>query len=275
MGRSFRKGGLLKTFGLFLMSAVCAFAETTVPLGAVGSFGVLAYSTVTNGGPTVIAGNVGTSPGTSITGFPPGSVTFPSGKHAGDGVAAAAETALAAAYANAASQPFTVSLTGQNLGGLTLTPGVYNFSSSAQLTGTLTLNGAGLYIFQIGSTLTTAMGAAVVTENGAQASNIFWQVGSSATLGSGTIFIGNILAYASITNDSSGTVDGRLLALNGAVTLADLNLTYPPAIPPGGPGGAPLPATPVPSSWMLVLIGLACVMLYRTRERWLRHLKKS
>lgn len=273
--RFFDKGGLLKIFGLFLLSMACAFAETTVPLGAAASFGVLAYSTITNGGATVIAGNVGTSPGTSITGFPPGSVTAPSGIHAGDGVAAAAETALAAAFANAAIQPSTANLTGQNLGGMTLTPGVYTFDSSAQLTGTLILNGAGLYIFQIGSTLTTASGAAVVAENGALASNIFWQVGSSATLGSATSFIGNILAEASITNDSSGTVDGRLLALTGGVTLADLSLTYPPAIPPGGPGGAPLPPTPVPSSWTLVLIGLACVMLYQTRGRGLRRLKNG
>jgi hypothetical protein len=263
----------LKTISIFLLLTMCAFAETTVPLGTAANFGVLAYSTVTNGGPTVVAGNVGTSPGTSITGFPPGIVTPPSAKHAGDGVAAAAEADLATAFANAASQPFTTSLTGQDLGGLTLTPGVYNFSSSASLTGTLILNGAGLYIFQIGSTLITAVGSAVVTENGALASNIFWQVGSSATLGSGTTFVGNILASASITNNSSGTMDGRMLALNGAVTLADEALTYPPAIPAGGLGGPP--AAPAPASWILVLVGLACVMLYQTRERWLRRLKNS
>jgi Ice-binding-like len=264
------KGVLLKTFSLFLLFVACSFGQANVPLGAAGSFGVLAYSTVTNAGPSVISGNVGTSPGTSITGFPPGTVNSPSAIHAGDATSLAAETALAAAYANAAGQTSTQNLTGQNLGGLTLTPGVYTFSSSAQLTGTLTLNGAGYYIFQIGSTLTTASAAAVVAENGALASQIFWQVGSSATLGSGTSFIGNILAESSITNTSSGTVDGRLLALTGAVTLADVNVTYPPAIPPGGPGGAPLPATPVPSSWILLVIGLACAMLYQTRERWLR-----
>jgi Ice-binding-like len=269
------KGRLLKTFSIFLLLAMCSFAETTVPLGTAASFGVLAYSTVTNGGATVIKGNLGTSPGTSITGFPPGKVTAPSAIHAADSVAAAAETDLATAYANAAGQPFTSSLTGQNLGGLTLPPGIYNFSSSAQLTGTLILNGAGLYIFQIGSTLTTAVGAAVLAENGALASNIFWQVGSSATLGSGTVFIGNILANQSITNNSSGTMDGRMLALNGAVTLADEAVTYPPAIPAGSPGGPPLPPTPIPSSWMLVLIGLACVMLYQTRERWLGRLKNG
>ncbi len=265
----------MKTFSMFLLSAMCAFAETTVPLGSAASFGVLAYSTVTNGGATVIAGNVGTSPGTSITGFPPGIVTPPSAKHAADGVAAAAEVDLATAYANAAIQPSTANLTGQDLGGLTLIPGFYTFNSSATLTGTLVLNGAGLYIFQIGSTLITASGSAVVTENGALASNIFWQVGSSATLGSATRFIGNILADASITNNSSGMVDGRLLALNGAVTLADEALTYPPAIPAGGPGGTPLPATPVPSSWILVLIGLAFVTLYQNRERWLRRFKNG
>jgi hypothetical protein len=275
-GGFFDKGGLLKTFSIFLLSVACSFAQSAVPLGTAANFGVLAGSTITNTGPTRIAGSIGVSPGTAITGFPPGTVTPPVAVYAGDGIAAAAQNDLTTAYLNAAGQTPTEILTGQNLGGLVLGPGVYFFSSSAQLTGTLTLTGAGFYIFQIGSTLTTASGAIVLAINGAQAANIFWQVGTSATLGSGTAFIGNILALDSITNDSSGTVAGRLLARNGAVTLADLILNFPPGIPPGGPGGGPpLTPTPAPASWILVVVGLLCAMLYGTRQRWLRRFKNN
>ncbi len=247
-----------------------SFAQANVPLGTAANFAVLAGSTVTNTGPTVIAGNVGVSPGSAITGFPPGIVTPPATKFAADATAATAQNDLTTAYNNAMNQVSTANLTGQNLGGLMLGPGVYTFNSSAQLTGTLTLTGSGFYIFQIGSTLTTASGAVVLATNGADAANVFWQVGSSATLGSGTTFIGNILAQISITNASSGAMAGRMLARTGAVTLANLGLTYPPATLPGGLGGGPPAATPAPSSWILVLVGLACVMLYQTRERWLR-----
>ena len=263
----------MKTLGLFLLSTVSAFAQANVPLGTAANFAVLAGSAVTNTGATVVAGNVGVSPLTAVTGFPPGVVTPPATIYSAGPIAAAAESDLVTAYNTAMNEQSTGNLTGQDLGGLILGPGVYTFDSSAQLTGTLTLTGTGFYIFQIGSTLTTASNAAVVAINGADAANIFWQVGSSATLGSGTTFIGNILAQASITNNSSGTMAGRMLAISGAVNLADLGLTYPPATPPGGLGGPP--ATPVPSSWILVLIGLACVTLYQTRERWLRSLKNS
>ena len=159
-----------------------------------------------------------------------------------------------------------------DLGGLTLTPGVYHFDSSAQMTGTLTLNGLGnanaIFVFVIGSSLTTASNAAVVIENGAQAANVFWQVGDSATLGTTSTFIGNILALTSITADTGATVTGRLLARNGSVTL-DANVA---TLPPSSPGG-PSP-TPAPSSWMLVLIGLCCAMLYQTRARWLGAIKR-
>lgn len=267
-----------KVLPLLVSLVVCplfSFAQSNVPLGVAGNFAVLANSTVTNTGNSVITGNVGLSPGTALTGFPPGIVTPPSGIDAADPAAASAQAALTTAYNMAAGQMPTHVLTGQNLGGLTLGPGVYFYSSSAQLTGTLILNGAGFYVFQIGSTLTTASGATVVVENGALASSVFWQVGSSATLGSGTTFIGNILAMDSITNASSGVVAGRLLARTGAVTLADITLTFPPGIPAGGLGGPPpLAATPVPSSWILVLIGLACTMLYETRRRWLRRFRQ-
>jgi hypothetical protein len=269
----------LKTFSLFLLSAVCSFAQSAVPLGTSANFAVLAGSTVTNTGSSMIVGNVGVSPGTAITGLLPSAVAGTI--YSAGTVAAAAEAAVNTAYVNAAGQtPVTEVLTGQNLGGLTLGPGIYTFSSSAQLTGTLTLNGGGnpnaIFIFQIGSTLTTASASAVVAENGAQAANIFWQVGSSATLGTSTTFLGNILASSSITADTGVVMGGRLLAITGAVTLDDITLTYPPSLTPGAPGGPPIttPTTPAPASLILVLIGLACATLYQTRQRWLSRLRR-
>jgi hypothetical protein len=275
----------LKTFGIFIVSAMCAFAQSAVPLKTAANFGILAGSAVTNTGNSVIAGGVGVSPGTSITGFPPGIVTG-GALHSADTAAANAQTDLTTAYLNAAGQTCTMILTGSDLGTVgVLGPGVYCFATSAQLTGTLTLNGGGnpnaIFIFQTGSTLTTASASIVQTINGAQAANVFWQIGSSATLGSGSTFIGNILALSSITSNG-GAVAGSLLARNGAVTIsAALALTSPPLLSPGSPGGPPVtgpgvpPGTPIPSSFLMVLIGLACATLYQTRERWLRVLKNS
>jgi type VI secretion system secreted protein VgrG len=268
----------LKQFSVFLLSAVCSCAQTAPPLGTAANFAVLGGSTVTNTGNSVIVGSVGVSPGTAITGFPPGTVSG-GAQHAGDAAATQAQTDLAAAYSVAFGEAPTQVLTGQDLGGLTLTPGVYRFSNAAQLTGILTLNGLGnanpIFVFQIGSTLNTASGASMVAENGAQAANIFWQVGSSATLGSGSFFIGNILASASITPNAGASVAGRLLAINGAVTLINNAVNYPPSLAPGSPGGPPLgpSPTPAPSSWMLLVIGLFCAMLYRTRAQWLGAIK--
>ncbi len=271
-----KKEGFLKTFSILLLSSASCFAQANVPLGAAGNFAVLAGSTVTNTGTSVVAGDVGVSPGTAVIGFPPGVVTFPGTIHAGDGTAATAQNALTLAYVNASTQPSTQNLTGQDLGGKTLGPGVYTFNTSAQLTGTLTLSGTGFYIFQIGSTLTTASASVVAAINGADAASIFWQVGSSATLGTGSTFIGNILAQISITATTSVTMAGRLLARTGGVTLDTIALTYPPATAPGGFGGPPLPSpTPAPSSWILVVIGLGCAMLYQTRKRWLRRQTNS
>ena len=200
---------------------------TTISLGTANSFAVLAGSTVTNIGFSIITGDVGVSPGTSITGFPPGIVNGT--VHNNDGVASQAQTDLTAAYNAAASLACNFDLTGQDLGGLTLTPGVYCFTSSAQLTGILTLDAQNdpnaQFIFKIGSTLTTASNSSIVLINEAQACNIFFQVGSSATLGTNTQFIGNILALTSITATTGATVDGRLLAQNGAVTLDTNNIT--------------------------------------------------
>lgn len=202
-------------------SAIPAVASTYT-LGAAQSFSVLAGSAVTNTGSSVITGDVGISPGTSVTGFPPGIVNPPGTIHTTDALAASAQTDATTAYNYAVAQPTTTDLTGQNLGGLTLTPGVYSYSSSAQLTGTLTLNAQGdpnaFFFFKIGSTLTTASNSMVLYTNGAQPCNVVWAVGSSATLGTGSTFAGTILAKTSITATTGAIVDGRLLA-KAAVTL--------------------------------------------------------
>ena len=176
-------------------------ATAAIPLGTAGNFAVLAGSTVTNTGPTVIdGGNVGVSPGSAITGFPPGSVVPPFTIHAMDAVALQAQTDLTTAYNAAAALLPHTDLTGQDLGGLTLTPGNYFFSSSAQLTGTLKLNNQNdpnaQFVFQIASTLITAPISSVVTISGGAmpGCSVFWQVGSSATLDMGTAFEGHILA---------------------------------------------------------------------------------
>lgn len=207
----------------FACSALYVHAGT-INLGTAGSFAVLAGSAVTNTGPTVLNGNLGVSPGSSVTGFALG---LGSGTiYAGDAVAAQAQNDLFTAYTTAAGELGGINLTGQDLGGHTLTPGVYSFASSAQLTGPLTLNAEGnhsaQFVFQIGSTLTTASGSSVVFTNGGQGNDLFWQVGSSATLGTTTAFAGNILAQESITLDTGATIScGSALAHNGAVTLDD------------------------------------------------------
>lgn len=229
-----------------------ASAQTAPSLGTAQSFAVLAGSTVTNTGLTVVTGDVGVSPGSAVVGFPPGLVM--SGTiHAANAVAIQAQADLTAAYLSLASQGCTTDLSGQDLGGLTLIAGVYCFSSAAQLTGTLTLDAEGdpaaVFIFQTGSTLTTASGSSVSLVNGASTCNAFWQIGSSATLGTTSSFTGHILALTSITLNTGATVAGSTLARNGAVTL-DSNLVaascaavQPPVCPaitlspPTVPGG--------------------------------------
>ena len=196
-------------------------ASQAVGLGTAGSFAVLGGSTVTNTGPSVINGDLGVSPGSAVTGFPPGIVNGTI--YAANAKAAHAKSDLITAYNNAAGQACDTNLTGQDLGGLTLTAGVYCFDSSAGLTGTLTLDGQGVagarFIFQIGSALTTASSSSVNLINGVQPCNVFWQIGSSATLGTATSFVGNIMALTSITLTTAATLEGRALARNGAVTL--------------------------------------------------------
>jgi hypothetical protein len=198
-------------------------------LGTAATFAVLAASKVTNIGLSVVTGDLGVAPGIAVTGFfPPGTVTGGT-IHAGDSTALQAQADVTIAYNDLAGRACDTELTGQDLGGLTLMAGVYCFSSSAQLTGDLTLDAQGAvdaeFVFQISSTLTTASDSAVLLVNGANPCNIFWQVGSSATLGA--TFHGNILALASITFPTGAAMSGRALARNGAVTM-DANVISVP-----------------------------------------------
>jgi uncharacterized repeat protein (TIGR01451 family) len=204
-------------------------ASTLPPLGTEQSFAVLGGSTVTNTGSSVITGNLGVSPGTAITGFPPGIVTGVI--HAADAEALQAQSDTTTTYIDLESRSCTSDLTGQDLGGRTLVPSVFCFSSSAQLTGALTLDAGGdpsaVWVFKMGSTLTTASNSSVLLTNGANPCNVFWQVGSSATLGTSTSFVGNIFALTSVTLNNGAIVSGRVLARNGAVTLDSNTVTIP------------------------------------------------
>jgi hypothetical protein len=204
-------------------------------LDSAASFVALASSTLTNTGPGVFVGDVGVSPGTSVTGFPPGTVRRGT-IYTGGPVAAQAQIDANSAYNDLAGQTCNVDLTGQDLGGMTLSPGVYCFDTSAQLTGDLVLDALGnpleVWVFQTGSTLTTASASSVAVINGGQAVNVFWQIGSSATLGTGTRFNGNILADASISMDTGASLIGRALALNGAVTMDTNGTPFPIANTP-------------------------------------------
>lgn len=210
-----------------VVGSPAAFAP---PLGAAASFVGLASSTFTNTGQGVYVGDVGVSPGSSVTGFPPG--TLINGTlHIADEVAAQAQSDATIAYNALAGQGCNVNLTGQDLGGMTLTPGVYCFNVSAQLTGPLVLdalnNSLAVWVFKIGSTLTTASGSSVGVINGGQALNVFWQVGSSATLGTTTQFSGNILALESVTLTNGASLVGRAIGLTGAVTMDTTNAPAP------------------------------------------------
>ncbi len=207
---------------LLIAWPMLALAQTAPPMGQAGSFAVLGGSAVTNTGSTSILGELGVSPANSVSGFPPGTVVGGS-IHLNDAVAQQAQADLTIAYNALAGQALTADLSGQDLGGLTLAPGVYRFTSSAALTGTLTLDAQGdpaaVFVFQIGSALTTASGANVLLINAGSNCNVYWQVGSSATLGTGSTLAGSILALTSITLTTNANVSGRILARNGAVTL--------------------------------------------------------
>lgn len=223
-------------------------ADAPVGLGTAAAYSVLGGTTVTNTGPTTLAGELGVNPGSAITGFPPGIAA--GAIHRGDAQALQAESDLTTAYNDAAGRAATSSVAG-DLVGKTLTPGVYKSSGPLAVSGALTLNGQGnpnsVFIFQVASTLTTASASHIVLTNSAQACNVYWQVASSATLGTASTFKGNILALTSITATTGTTIQGRALARNGQVSLDTNVFTMPGcATASGSAAGAAATAATIP-----------------------------
>jgi len=217
--------GLLGLLSTLIFASSALGASATVGLGTAGSFSVLAGSTVTNTGPTTMFGDLGLSPGSSVTGAP----HVLGQSHVDDAVAIGAKNALTTAYNDAASRP-TSGSAGTDLAGQTFLPGVRTASSALLLSaGTVTLDAQGdpnaVFIFQVGSKLVTGSNTSVSLINGAQACNVFWQIGSSATLGTGTQFVGTVMAAATITARTAATIHGRLLAQTGAVNLDTNTIT--------------------------------------------------
>ena len=255
-------------------------AATISYLGSAQNFGVLADSTFTNTGTTTIHGDIGVSPGTAIADN--GTIVLNGTQHLNDGVAQQAQIDALSAYTSLASQPFTTNLSGQDLGSVgTLSPGVYRFDSSAQLTGTLTLDAMNdpnaLFIFQIASALTSASNSSVSVLNGDANTGLYFQVGSSATLGTGSIFVGNILADQNITlTTASILLSGRAIALNGAVTLDSNQITNDCSVSDCGTStdfgsvgfsGGNISAVPVPAALPLMATALSIFGLGRHRNK--------
>ena len=253
-----------------------------VNLGSASDFSVLAGATVTNTGATVISalpgvgGNLGVSPGTAITGFPPGVVTPPGEIHAGDTVAAAAVNDASAAYTDLSSRAADVTYPPiQDIGGMEFGPGVYNNPTSFAITGIVTLNGGGdpnaRFIFQAGSTLGTAAASVVLLINGAQACNVYWAVGSSATLGALSVFNGTIVAFTSATVGAGAIIEGRVLAgsgdITGAVTLNSDLIHTPACAPTSGVAQAPLLGRFGTGAALAAFAAGAGVLAYRRRIR--------
>ena len=233
---SANKNKTLNVWGLIIVLAVAlmfvrydaAAGQAPVALGSAAKFAVLAASTVTSSGATTVNGNLGVSPGTKVI----GSLRVSGMIKAGGPTAAQAQGDLTAAYNAAAGRTAGALTVAGNLGGLTLTPGLYKSASSLEISsGDLTLDARGdtnaVFIFQMASTLTTTIGRQVILSGGAKAVNIYWQVGSSATLGTTSVFKGNILASTSITLQNGSAVEGRLLARTAAVTLDTNTITVP------------------------------------------------
>ncbi len=215
--------------GVMFVRHEATAAQAPVSLGAAAKFAVLAATTVSSTGATTVNGHLGVSPGTAAT----GSLRVSGTIYAGGPTAAQAQSDLTGAYNDAAGRTIGALTVAGNLGGLTLTPGLYKSTSSLEISsGDLTLDAQGdtnaVFIFQMASTLSTTAGRQVILSRGAKAANIYWQVGSSATLGTGTVFKGNILALTSITLQNGAAMEGRLLARTAKVTL-DTNTITPPA----------------------------------------------
>lgn len=283
----------LRTIATAFMAATVITIGTShaaPSLGSAQSFAVLGHEAVTNGhsdpNPTTqIYGNLGVTPGASVTGFYPDGAVNGGTIHKNDGVAQLALADATAAYNTLKGLPFVYDYTGFVLGSAgytTLTPGVYHFDTSAQLTGGLTLDFQGNpdaeFIFQIGSTLTTGSNSSVNIINGNSLSGVYWQVGSSATLGTDTTFAGNILALASVSFDPRAEIlCGRAFALTGAVTLTDNFISNNNTAEDFGSGrsdfgsygfsgGSGTPIVPVPGAFLLAATGIASLSVFRKRK---------
>ena len=260
LSRGFLASLLALGGGLLLGGGAAGAAEAPVGLGTATSFAVLGATTVTNTGPSVISGDLGVSPGTAVTGFPPGTV-LNGVIHAGNAEAAQAQADVTTAYNDAAGRSVTANVTA-DLAGQTLVSGVYR-GATLGLTGTVTLDAQGdpnaVFIFQAGSTLITEPGSRVSLVNGADACNVYWQVGSSATLGTTTDFVGTVIALASVGAQTGATVNGRLFARNGAVTLDSNTITRGgcAAIAPGTPPTTLPTTTTLPLTSITTLPGTA------------------
>lgn len=278
---------------MYKLTTILAWSALSLTLNAqltlgptVGTFGVLAGSTVTSSGPTLVTGNLGVSPGTAITGItgiaPGGPGTVSGTINSANAFALQAKNELTTAYNAAAGAASTATKAG-DLGGQVLFAGVYTSSSTLGITGIVTLdaqnNGSAQFIFQIGSSLTTATGSNVNLINGALPANVFWQVGSSATLGTNSSFSGNILAQEAISLGTGASLQGRALARIAAVTLLSNSVSAPSSL--GGVGGGPPSSPPspspipAPSSILLLTTALLCAGIYQARDRLLKAFKQN